>query len=190
MGLPGAGKTTVAALAADLLGAPRFDLDQAISDYHEAPIPELFSLYGEPWFRAEERAAMERLLAGPPAVIATGGGWAAQPGNLATAEGRGLTLYMSVSPELAAARLEGVGDRPLLAGAALPRLRELLAAREAYYRRADLEIDASGAPDAVAAAVATAAKGDIPITLTSLGTVTLLATVTVKSQVSGYLTEI
>ncbi|XHR29481.1 MAG: MdtA/MuxA family multidrug efflux RND transporter periplasmic adaptor subunit [Chthoniobacteraceae bacterium] len=39
-------------------------------------------------------------------------------------------------------------------------------------------------------AVAQAAKGDIPITLTSLGTVTSLATVTIKSQISGYLTEI
>lgn len=39
-------------------------------------------------------------------------------------------------------------------------------------------------------AVASAAKGNIPITLTSLGTVTSLATVTVKSQISGYLTAI
>lgn len=39
-------------------------------------------------------------------------------------------------------------------------------------------------------AVATATKGNIPITLTSLGTVTSLATVTVKSQISGYLTAI
>nr|WP_249149503.1 MdtA/MuxA family multidrug efflux RND transporter periplasmic adaptor subunit [Bradyrhizobium liaoningense] len=38
--------------------------------------------------------------------------------------------------------------------------------------------------------VAAAAKGDIPVRLTSLGTVTSLATVTVKSQISGYLTEI
>lgn len=38
--------------------------------------------------------------------------------------------------------------------------------------------------------MAAAAKGDIPITLTSLGTVTSLATVTVKSQISGYLIEI
>src|SRR5690606_5119060 len=128
-------------------------LDETVSDYHQAPIPELFAMYGELWFRAEERSAMERLLAGPPGVIATGGGWAAQPGNLATAEGRGLTLYMSVSPELAAARLGQAGDRPLLAGQVLPRLRELLASREAYYRRADLEIDASGPPDQVAVAV-------------------------------------
>ena len=38
--------------------------------------------------------------------------------------------------------------------------------------------------------VATVTKGDIPITLSSLGTVTSLTTVTVKSQLSGYLTEI
>jgi membrane fusion protein, multidrug efflux system len=39
-------------------------------------------------------------------------------------------------------------------------------------------------------AVAAAAKSDVPITLTSLGTVTSLVTVTVKSQISGYLTDI
>jgi multidrug efflux system membrane fusion protein len=39
-------------------------------------------------------------------------------------------------------------------------------------------------------AVATATKGDMPILLTSLGTVTSLATVTIKSQISGYLTKI
>lgn len=38
--------------------------------------------------------------------------------------------------------------------------------------------------------VASAVKKDIPITLTALGTVTSLATATVKSQISGYLTEI
>lgn len=38
--------------------------------------------------------------------------------------------------------------------------------------------------------VGVATKGDIPITLTSLGTVTSLATVTVKSQISGYLTAL
>jgi multidrug efflux system membrane fusion protein len=35
-----------------------------------------------------------------------------------------------------------------------------------------------------------AATGDIPVTLTALGTVTPLTTVTVQSQISGYLTEV
>lgn len=38
--------------------------------------------------------------------------------------------------------------------------------------------------------VATATRGDIPVTLSALGTVTSLATATVKSQISGYLTAV
>ncbi len=39
-------------------------------------------------------------------------------------------------------------------------------------------------------AAAPVEKGDMPVTLTGLGTVTPLATVTVKTQISGYLTEV
>jgi multidrug efflux system membrane fusion protein len=39
-------------------------------------------------------------------------------------------------------------------------------------------------------AAAPAEKGDMPVSLTGLGTVTPLATVTVKTQISGYLTQI
>lgn len=52
---------------------------------------------------------------------------------------------------------------------------------------------ASGSPGMHAVqsvAVASVERKDVPIRLTSLGTVTSLATVTVKSQISGYLTEI
>src|SRR5271157_662831 len=38
--------------------------------------------------------------------------------------------------------------------------------------------------------VATVQKGNMPVTLTGLGTVTPLATVTVKTQINGYLTEV
>ena len=42
----------------------------------------------------------------------------------------------------------------------------------------------------VPVALATVTKGDMPVTLTGLGTVTPLATVTVKTQISGYLIEV
>lgn len=158
LGLPGAGKTTVAREAAALLGAPWVDLDQAIMVAHGATVPEIFAQHGEPHFRDLERQALDLLLDGEPSVIAAGGGWAAQPGNLESVAGRALTLYMCVSPEVAAGRLGPALDRPLLTGPVLPRLRELLAERERRYRLADLEIDGSAAPDRVAAAVATAAR--------------------------------
>ena len=42
----------------------------------------------------------------------------------------------------------------------------------------------------VPVALATVQKGEMPVTLTGLGTVTPLATVTVKTQINGYLTEV
>ena len=158
VGLPGAGKTTVAQEAAELLGAPWVDLDQVIAVSQGATIPEIFATQGEAFFRELEREILADLLTGDPAIIASGGGWAAQPGNLEAVAGVALNLYMCVTPEVAAGRLGPAFDRPLLCGEVLPRLRELLAAREERYRLADLELDASAAPDRVAAAVVTAAR--------------------------------
>lgn len=101
---------------------------------------------------------MARILAGPPTVIAPGGGWAAQPGELASAEPHALTIYLYVPVEVAAERLGAALDRPLLSGDPLPRLRELLAAREPWYRLAAMEIEASGPRELVAEAVVTAAR--------------------------------
>lgn len=101
---------------------------------------------------------MATALAEPAQVIATGGGWAAQPGNLAAAELMSLTIYMSVSPEMASRRLGPAADRPLLAGDPLPTLEALLAQRAAWYALAGVEIDASGSPETVAAGIVTAAR--------------------------------
>jgi membrane fusion protein, multidrug efflux system len=62
-----------------------------------------------------------------------------------------------------------------------------------YYHRPDGQPKTGGrnqfgGPTPVA--VATVQKGDMPVTLTGLGTVTPLATVTVKTQINGYLTEV
>ncbi len=158
IGLSGAGKSTVARLAAAELGAPWWDLDQVIASEAGVPIARLFAERGEEAFRELERRAMARILAGPPSVIAAGGGWAAQPGNLDRAEPGAYTLYLSLPPEVAARRLGAASDRPLLAGDPLPRLREQLAARGPWYDRAGMEIDASAAPEQVATAVINAAR--------------------------------
>lgn len=103
---------------------------------------------------------MTQALDEPPQVIAAGGGWAAEPGNLAAVAGRALVIYLSIDPGVAGLRLAGTRDRPLLAGdATAARLRAMLDGREAWYRLADLEVAAGDAPpEAIAAGVATAAR--------------------------------
>lgn len=123
-----------------------------------ATIREIFEHHGEPAFRDLEHVAMEGLLDGPPSVIASGGGWAAQEGNLTAAEPRALSIYLSLPAEVAARRLRGVDDRPLLGREPLERMRDLLAKRERWYRLAGIEIAAEAAPELVAEAVATAAR--------------------------------
>ncbi len=160
IGLSGAGKTTVAPRAARLLGAPWCDLDQRIVAHAGEPIAELFATQGEVHFRSLERAAMAEALGEPPQVVATGGGWAAGPGNIAAIDGRALLIYLSLSPEDAAGRLAGSQDRPLLGSEPLlSRLSELLRARERWYRLADIEVAVGNATvDAVAASIAVAAR--------------------------------
>jgi shikimate kinase len=160
IGLPGAGKTTVAQRAAALLDAPWTDLDERIAAAAGCSIPEIFSTRGEPAFRAMERAAMRDALDQPPQIIAAGGGWAAEPGNVAETELRALLIYLSIEPADALRRLGGASDRPLLAGGdPLAALDALLARRESWYRLAAIEVAVGQAtPDNAAAAVVTAAR--------------------------------
>ena len=140
VGLPGAGKSSAGRLAAGLLDTTFTDIDEALVLETGQTIPELFAARGEPGFRRLERDRTDRALAAPPHVVAPGGGWAAQPGNLEAAGRSALMVYLSVSPEVAAARLEATRDRPLLKGDPLTRLDQLLRERERWYRLAGHEV--------------------------------------------------
>ena len=159
IGLPGAGKSTVAPLAAELLGAPWCDLDAEIVAAAGQSIPEIFAAHGEAHFRRLEREAMARAIA-TEQVIAAGAGWMVQTGNLAAISPRALTIYMSLTPDEAAQRVGNSTGRPMLGNGVLAaELAALFAAREMWYRLADLEIVVGHTtPEAVAAGIATAAR--------------------------------
>ena len=160
VGLSGSGKSTVAPIAATLLGAPWCDLDRRIAERAGVEVVDIFSRYGEARFRELERAEMSAALEEPPQVVAAGGGWAAEPGNLASVKGRAVVIHLSITPEQAARRLRSALPRPLLAGRSLvDDLAAQLARRQSWYRLADLEITVDDRdPAAVAAVIAASAR--------------------------------
>ena len=86
---------------------------------------------------------METALTHDPAIIAPGGGWAAQPGAVAAAKARALLIYLRTRAETAAQRAGPEGTRPLLMGGEGPveRMRHLMKEREAAYEQADGTLD-------------------------------------------------
>lgn len=142
IGLPGSGKTTVGRLAAPELGATFADVDEEIERTERRTVLEIFTEKGEAAFRALERAWVDRLLGTSPSVIAPGGGWAAQPGHLESVRGRGFLVYLETSPEKAGQRVASQRHRPLLAGGAPhEKMRDLYAARRAFYERAGATVE-------------------------------------------------
>src|SRR2546430_6208100 len=61
----------------------------------------IFAEKGEAAFREMERKEMETALAAEPAVLAPGGGWAAQPGAIDSAKSHALVIYLYTRPETA-----------------------------------------------------------------------------------------
>src|SRR5690606_29904508 len=81
VGPMGAGKTSIGRCLAQHFGLAFIDSDQEIERRTGATIPTVFECEGERGFRARERGVIREIIAGPPAVIATGGGAVLDPGN-------------------------------------------------------------------------------------------------------------
>ena len=107
---------------------------------------ELFSLYGEEYYRELERTTLSEVLAEPgPRVIATGGGLVTEPETWSLLRRHALTVWLKARPSEYWTRVMRQGDRrPTTYPQAREALRELVTRRDPLYRQADVTIDTSG----------------------------------------------
>ncbi len=74
IGMPSSGKSTVGKILAQSLEREFIDTDELIVENEGKEIPEIFSSYGEPYFRDAEQKAIKSCASLSEKVIATGGG--------------------------------------------------------------------------------------------------------------------
>jgi shikimate kinase len=143
VGLPGAGKSTVGAFAAERLGVPFLDFDREIEKKEGLTVSGIFASSGERYFRYLERMLTEELVQAPPMVLAPGGGWVTNAGVVALLRPPGRMIYLRASPAAALHRLgSGHTTRPLLTRPdPLAEISRLFAERDPAYRSADYVID-------------------------------------------------
>lgn len=149
VGLMGVGKSTVGRKLAESLSARFVDSDEEIEKAAGLSVQEIFDKLGEPEFRRGERRVIERLLTGPPIVLATGGGAYIDPETRALLKEKATTVWLRADLETIWKRVSRRDTRPLLKRDN-PRqvLADLHAARAPVYAEADIVVDSGEGPAA------------------------------------------
>jgi len=147
VGMMGVGKSTVGRKLAESLAAPFVDSDEEIEKAAGLSVQEIFAMHGEPEFRRGERRVIERLLNGPPIVLATGGGAYMDATTRALLKEKAVTVWLRADLDLIWKRVNRRDTRPLLKRDN-PRqvLDDLLTARAPVYAEADLTVDSGEGP--------------------------------------------
>jgi shikimate kinase len=147
VGLMGAGKTTIGRRLAQALELPFADADDAIVTAAGRSIEDIFADRGECEFRRGERNVIARLLAGPPHVLATGGGAFIDPRTRALMKERAISIWLKAPLDVLMKRVTRRDHRPLLKEDD-PRavMQRLMDERYPIYAEADLTVETGAGP--------------------------------------------
>lgn len=142
VGLMGCGKTAIGRRLAQGIDLPFVDADEEIERAADQSISEIFARYGEAYFREGERKVISRLLAGPPLVLATGGGAFMLPQTRERIRERGISIWLRAELAVLMRRVMRRDNRPLLRTPDPEgRMRLLMAQRYPVYGTADVVVE-------------------------------------------------
>jgi shikimate kinase len=146
IGFMGTGKSSVGRELARRWGFRFLDTDSIIRNQFGKPISEIFSIFGEPFFRDQEFNTLTDLLHCHRSVIATGGGIVIQPRNVDLLGKLGTTIWLKADQATIFERVSRNKHRPLLQTAdPEATIARLLVERGPLYEAAaDLVVDSSG----------------------------------------------
>ena len=137
VGMPGSGKSTIAALLAEQLGRSIIDADQKVIELAGKSIPDIFAEDGEAIFRQWETQALSDLGKKSQLIIATGGGCVTQQRNYPLLHQNGMIFWLQRELDLLP-----TDGRPL---SLIQKLSDMYAMRKPMYEAfSDYQIDNNG----------------------------------------------
>lgn len=145
-GFMGCGKTSIGKRLAVNHNLKFIDTDAEIQDLSGMCINDIFSTYGEPYFRKLERNFCKLLAINNGFVVATGGGVIKDENNIDNLKLNGAIVYLKCSPEKIYKNIKNDTTRPLLNNTndKFALICSMLKDREPFYKKyADFIIDIS-----------------------------------------------
>ncbi len=147
VGMMGVGKTSVGRRLAPRLGLDFRDADEEIERAAGMSVAELFERFGEESFRKGETQVIDRLLKGPPIVLATGGGAMTIDATRNIIKARALSVWLRADLDVIVERATRRNTRPLLkTGDPRETLERLMAERAPFYAQANITVDSAPGP--------------------------------------------
>lgn len=137
----GVGKTTIGLALANMLKMKFLDVDWEIEAKEGRKISRIFEESGETYFRDLERKFIENLPENSGSIVSCGGGLPIADGMMDLLKRKGVVMALWSKPETILERTSRNNKRPLL-NTENPeqKIRDLLAAREPIYLKADVSI--------------------------------------------------
>jgi shikimate kinase len=148
VGFMGAGKTTLGKALAQRLNLSYIDTDFYIENRYRKKVSAIFAAEGEKQFRHIEHRMISEIAEFEDIVVSTGGGLPCFYDNMHIMNQAGLTVFVDVSVNELAARLENsITVRPVLQGRSGVELRSFIAEklneRSLFYKQAKICFDAN-----------------------------------------------
>ena len=148
-GFMGTGKTSTGKNLSQKLGRSFIDLDHYIEEKYQMKIPDMFSRFGEEYFRTREKEIVDEVSSKHGIIIATGGGTVKDPWNIARLRENGIIVCLTSNIETISTRTEHRGDRPVLDREEksnrdrIIAIERLLQERKKFYDQCDVTVDTS-----------------------------------------------
>lgn len=137
IGFMGAGKSTISDYLSIMFDMDIVEMDRVIAEREEMSIPDIFSTYGEEYFRDLETNLLIEMQAHKNTVISCGGGAALRERNVEEMKKNGRVVLLTASPEIIYERVKDSDDRPLLRGRKnVEGISELMEQRRGKYEAA------------------------------------------------------
>ena len=113
-GFMGSGKTTIAKILTKKTNLTFIDTDLKIKNLLNLTINEIFSIYGENYFRKLEHKILEKINKNKNQIVSTGGGLFSKTKNRKLAKKTGVIVFLNCPLEICLKRIKDIKNRPLL----------------------------------------------------------------------------
>lgn len=141
-GFMATGKTKISRCLAKLTDYDLIDTDEMIESGAGMSINDIFSKYGEEYFRDLETDAVKRASKMDRTIISTGGGTVLRSENINALRENGVIVNLAPDFDVIRERMEkAAGTRPLMNGQSAEAVKKRFDERQPFYDNCDIKIN-------------------------------------------------